>query len=211
MATASPCTSHLGRPTGGNGLEQVGRLVLSRPLDGGRHRAHGGGSPSTGPGPAGTGCTMTASTAEVAALNDPVAQQLLASRQVARLAYTWTDGTPRVVPIWFHWNGEEVVMGTPLRAPKLTALPAHPDVAITIDDEESWPYKALLLRGVARIEMLDDVSGEYAAAARRYFGDEQAEQWVAQLRGQPMANVVVRPTWACVLDFVTRFPSALSG
>jgi nitroimidazol reductase NimA-like FMN-containing flavoprotein (pyridoxamine 5'-phosphate oxidase superfamily) len=153
---------------------------------------------------------MNAPTADLAALEDPVAQQLLSSRQVARLAYTWTDGTPRVVPIWFHWNGEAVVMGTPPRAPKLRVLPDRPEVAITIDDEESWPYRALLLRGVARIEMLDDVSEEYAAAARRYFGDEQAEQWLAQLRGQRMANVVVRPTWACVLDFVTRFPSALS-
>jgi hypothetical protein len=26
-----------------------------------------------------------------------------------------------------------------------------------------------------------------------------------------MSNVVVRPTWACVLDFVTRLPSALTA
>ena len=154
---------------------------------------------------------MTASATDLSALDDPVAQQLLSSRQVARLAYTWTDGSPRVVPIWFHWDGENVVMGTPPRAPKLKVLPTRPEVAITIDDEESWPYRALLLRGRAQVEPLDDVSPEYAAAARRYFGDEQAEAWLAQLRGQPMSNVVVRPTWACVLDFVTRFPSALSS
>ncbi len=39
---------------------------------------------------------------DLALLEHPVAQQLLASRELARLAYTWTDGTPRVVPIWFH-------------------------------------------------------------------------------------------------------------
>jgi hypothetical protein len=154
---------------------------------------------------------MAASPTGLSVLDDPVAQELLSSRQVARLAYTWTDGTPRVVPIWFHWNGESVVMGTPPRAPKLKVLPEHPEVAITIDDEASWPYKALLLRGVAQVEALDDVSPEYAAAARRYFGDDQAELWLAQLRGQPMTNVVVRPTWACVLDFITRLPSALSA
>ena len=154
---------------------------------------------------------MTAPTGDLSALDDPVAQQLLSSRQVARLAYTWSDGTPRVVPIWFHWNGEAVVMGTPPGAPKLKVLPTRPEVAITIDDEASWPYQALLLRGTAEVEPLEDVSPEYAAAARRYFGDDGAEQWLAQLRGRPMTNVVVRPTWACVLDFVTRLPSALSA
>src|SRR5215217_7333367 len=45
-------------------------------------------------------------------LQDPVAQELLASRIPARLAYNWTDGTPRVVSIWFHWDGTDIVMGT---------------------------------------------------------------------------------------------------
>ena len=154
---------------------------------------------------------MTTAQGDVAVLQDPVATELLTSRQVARLAYTWTDGTPRVVPIWFHWNGEAVVMGSPLGAPKLAALAVHPEVALTIDDEESWPYKALLLRGPAQVERLDDTAPEYAAAARRYFGDEQAQQWLAQLAGRPMARITVRPTWACVIDFVTRLPSALSA
>jgi hypothetical protein len=31
-------------------------------------------------------------------LDDPIAQELLHSTIPARLAYTWPDGTPRVVP-----------------------------------------------------------------------------------------------------------------
>lgn len=46
-------------------------------------------------------------------LNESAAQQLLQSKLPARLAYNWRDGTPRVVPIGFHWNGEEIVLGTP--------------------------------------------------------------------------------------------------
>ena len=42
-------------------------------------------------------------------LKHPVAQELLASKIPARLAYVWTDGTPRVIPIWYHWNGREFV------------------------------------------------------------------------------------------------------
>ena len=43
---------------------------------------------------------------EVALLDDPVAQELLSSAIPARLAYVWTDGSPRVVPIYFRWTGE---------------------------------------------------------------------------------------------------------
>jgi nitroimidazol reductase NimA-like FMN-containing flavoprotein (pyridoxamine 5'-phosphate oxidase superfamily) len=154
---------------------------------------------------------MTDQLSDTALLTDPIARELLSSTRVARLAYTWSDGTPRVVPIWFHWDGERVTMGSPPRAPKLRVLAERPDVAITIDDENAWPYKALLIRGKANVEMLDDVSSEYEAAAKRYMGDEQGAAWVAGLRGQPMARVSVRPSWVRILDFVTRFPSALSA
>ena len=54
-------------------------------------------------------------------LQDPVAQELLASKIPARLAYSWTDGSPRVVSIWFHWDGTDMVMGMLPGAPKLKA------------------------------------------------------------------------------------------
>jgi len=55
-------------------------------------------------------------------LEQPASQQLLRSKIPARLAYVWSDGTPRVVPVWFHWSGQEFVVGTPTKAPKLKAL-----------------------------------------------------------------------------------------
>lgn len=154
---------------------------------------------------------MSIAQGDVRLLQDAVAEKLLSSRQPAHLAYIWTDGTPRVVPIWFSWTGEAIVFGTPPRAPKLKALQQRADVAVTIDDAGAWPYKALLVRGDATVELLDDVVPEYAHAAERYFGAEQGQAWLTQLRGQPMARVAVTPKWAAVLDFETRFPSALSA
>src|SRR5438093_1478381 len=106
---------------------------------------------------------------DVALLNDPVAQKLLQSTVPARLAYTWHDGTPRVVPIWFHWTGEEIVLGTSPLAPKMKVLPHNAKVALTIDSND-FPWKTLLIRGTARVETVDGVTPEYAAAAERYFG-----------------------------------------
>ena len=54
---------------------------------------------------------------------------------------------------------------------------------------------------------------EYAAAAERYFGPEQGRAWVAQLEGMGLAwtRIGITPTHATVLDFETRFPSALAS
>ena len=43
-------------------------------------------------------------------LNDPAARALLGSTEMAHLAYVWRDGTPRCTAIWFHWNGEQLVV-----------------------------------------------------------------------------------------------------
>ena len=51
-------------------------------------------------------------------LNRPLSQELLA-RDLTRLAYVATDGTPRTIPIGFTWNGSEIVMCTSKNAPKL--------------------------------------------------------------------------------------------
>ena len=142
-------------------------------------------------------------------LSDPVAKALLESVNPARLAYTWMDGSPRVVPIWFHWSGDQFVLGSPPKAPKLRALAADPRVALTIDDNQ-WPHKVLLVRGRAGVEMLEDVSPEYESAAARYFGPEQGAAWVSTLRGKPMARIAITPSWVGILDFQTRFPSALA-
>ncbi|MCU1474050.1 pyridoxamine 5'-phosphate oxidase family protein [Amnibacterium sp.] len=143
-------------------------------------------------------------------LEEPTAKQLLRSSNPARLGYTWRDGSPRVVAMWFEWSGGKVVMGTPTRAPKLKVLEERPQVALTIDDAGAFPYRELMIRGRAEVELLDDVSPEYARSAVRYFGQEQGDAWVADLRGKPMARISVTPEWVGLLDFETRFPSALT-
>jgi pyridoxamine 5'-phosphate oxidase-like protein len=148
----------------------------------------------------------------LALLKDPIAQELLRSTSLARLAYVWRDGTPRVVPIWFHWTGKEIVLGTPLTAPKVRALTPNANVALTIDGN-TWPYKVLQIRGTAHVETVTGVVPEYALAAERYFGAEQGRQWVKQVGGMfaQMARIVVKPEWVAILDFEKRFPGAIEA
>lgn len=149
---------------------------------------------------------------DLSLLQHPAAQELLHSKIPARFAYISTDGTPRVVPIWFHWNGREIVMASPPKAPKLKALAKNPKVSLTIDDN-TFPHKVLLIRGSARLEPVEGIVPEYEAAAARYFDADLAKGWLGQLRTlvSSMVRITVTPDWVGLLDFQTRFPSALAG
>jgi nitroimidazol reductase NimA-like FMN-containing flavoprotein (pyridoxamine 5'-phosphate oxidase superfamily) len=96
------------------------------------------------------------------------ARELLASTSMARLAYLGTDGTPRVIPIGYFWTGEQVVVSTAATAPKVAALSARPDVALTIDTGDSPEQaRALSIRGRASVQIVDGLTEEYLAAPAR--------------------------------------------
>jgi len=101
-------------------------------------------------------------------------------------------------------------MASPSKAPKLKALAKNPKVALTIDDN-TFPHKVLLVRGTARLEPMSGIVPEYAWAADRYFGDQQGKAWVAKLASmiRDQVRITVTPQWVGLLDFETRFPSAL--
>jgi nitroimidazol reductase NimA-like FMN-containing flavoprotein (pyridoxamine 5'-phosphate oxidase superfamily) len=70
--------------------------------------------------------TSTLPQGDLVLLDSPVAEDLLASTELARLAYVAGDGSPRVFPIMFYWTGSELVMGTFAGASKIAALRARP-------------------------------------------------------------------------------------
>jgi Pyridoxamine 5'-phosphate oxidase len=143
-------------------------------------------------------------------LVDPLARELLASRIPARLAYTWPDGSPRVVSLWFHWTGTEIVMCTFGPAPKLKALRSGARVALTIDTEAP-PNHVLSIRGTAQVSESTGVIDEYALSASHYLGPEIGNAYVQSLPADvPMARIAVRPEVVVLLDFEQRFPSALT-
>lgn len=149
---------------------------------------------------------------DLSLLQHTASQELLQSKIPARMAYVWMDGTPRVVPIWFHWNGQNIVMASPPKAPKLKALAKNPKVSLTIDDN-TFPHKVLLIRGTARLEPVQGIVPEYEAAAARYFDAATANAWLTQLRSlvSSMVRITITPEWVGLLDFQSRFPSALAS
>jgi hypothetical protein len=144
-------------------------------------------------------------------LNKPISRELLASSIPARLAYTGVDGDPRVVPIAFLWDGARLVLHTLPAAAKVRALRRHPRVAITVDTQDRWPPRVLLIRGSATVELVDGVPDEYVEASRKVTPAGMFGEWEAGVRQlyDRMARITVDPDWAKLQDFETTLPKAV--
>jgi hypothetical protein len=154
-------------------------------------------------------------------LVEPAAQRLLDSAIPARMAYLNRNGEPRIVPTWFHWTGTDIVTVTYVAGPsagiahparRLADLRANPQVTLSIDTDD-FPPAILQMRGQVDIVEVEGIAPEYAAAARRYLGEDGAADLLHTVDqpGTRQARIVLRPTWVSLLDFTTRLPSAQGG
>ena len=135
-------------------------------------------------------------------LEHPVAKELLASSIPARLAYVSKDGTPRVAPIWFHWNGQEIVMGTPPSAAKAKALAQNPKVllldepfaGLSIDERRDVQQLLLAIPRDVTIVMIEhnmDVALEFAERITLlHFGEVIVEGNRAEVVADPRTREV---------------------
>lgn len=145
-----------------------------------------------------------------AELAKPRSREML-DRDMARLAYVSGDGTPRVIPIGITWNGTEIVMCTTPNAPKVASLRTNPAVALTIDTEVH-PPTILLLRGEAVLDEVEGIPDEYLQMNGSYeMTAEQRVEWEREVRSlySSMVRIVVRPTWAKLIDFEDTMPTAV--
>ena len=146
-------------------------------------------------------------------LGHPGAQNLLASATLVRLAYNGSDGSPRAIPIAFHWNGNQIVVCTAVTAPKVKQLSSRPNVAMTIDQGDTpAEAKALQVRGLASVDIVDGVPDEFIAASTKALGADQVPEFERQVRSlyDRMARISIEPVWARFYDFgAGRIPSFL--
>ena len=140
-------------------------------------------------------------------LDKPLAGQLLRGSPLMRLAYVGLDGTPRVIPIAYLWKDRRIVVCTTPTSGKVKALRQSPAVAVTID-YDGQPTRALLLRGVASIEVIDGVPQEYLEASLKTQSARGADDFEGEVRAMydSMARITITPTWARLNDFETALP-----
>ncbi len=79
------------------------------------------------------------------------------------------DGSPRVVPVWYRWDGERILVWSGAERRWVRDLRAEPRVAISVH-EHTAPWSAVVLRGRASVEIgtLSELCDEIEAIVRRY-------------------------------------------
>lgn len=129
----------------------------------------------------------------------PNVELLLDSAIPARLAWVDGKGHPRVVPIWFHWTGEQLAVATFAGARKLDEITSGTVVAVTIDSQ-TFPYRGLKIRGPIELVANKGLADEYRHAAIRYLGPNVAERWCANLSHLDQVTLLITPTSASASD-----------
>jgi PPOX class probable F420-dependent enzyme len=97
--------------------------------------------------------------------------------RTGKVATTRADGRPHVAPIWFVLDGGDVVFMTGAETLKGKTLRRDPRAALVVDLEEP-PYAFVLVEGTVSLSAdLDEMLPLSIAIARRYMGEEHAEDF----------------------------------
>ena len=108
---------------------------------------------------------------------DEVRTFLSAGTRTGKLAVTRPDGRPHVTPIWFVFDGDDIVFNTGADTVKASALRAEPRVTMTVDDQEP-PYSFVMVEGTVTIsDDLDEMRPISTRIGGRYMGEHQAEEF----------------------------------
>jgi PPOX class probable F420-dependent enzyme len=110
-------------------------------------------------------------------IGDELNQFLRAGTRTGKLATTRADGSPHVAPIWFILDGDDLVFMTGANTVKGKAMLRDPRVALSVDDQQP-PYAFATIEGTVTITRdLQEMLPLSIAIARRYMGEEKAEQY----------------------------------
>jgi hypothetical protein len=94
------------------------------------------------------------------------------------------------------------------------ALSSRPNIAMTIAvGDTPTEAKALLVRGLASVDIVDGVPDEYLAASTKALGADQVTSSSARVRSMydQMARICIETVWARFFDFgAGRMPSFLT-
>lgn len=113
---------------------------------------------------------------------------------LCRIATIQPSGAPHVTPVWFAFEGGEVLITPRAESSWLANIRREPRVALTID-EEAGPYRKVTVEGAARIVFEpgnDDAWRDtYRGIARRYVEPAGAEAYIQATIDQPRALIAV--------------------
>ena len=88
----------------------------------------------------------------------------------AFLALVRKDVTPHVTPIWFDYDGKDIIINTARGRMKDRILHKHPRVALAIQDPAN-PYRYIQIRGKVVVETEEGGYDQICALNGKYHGN----------------------------------------
>jgi PPOX class probable F420-dependent enzyme len=130
--------------------------------------------------------------------------------RLCRLACLDQDGWPYIVPVWFHHADGGIYVIPRERSVWARYIERDGRVSLAID-EESAPYRKVLIRGQAEVIEQPNVGGKWGEIANemsyRYLG-EHGPDYLVPTMNEPRWLLFVRPirvtTWSGV-DWAKRY------
>ena len=115
------------------------------------------------------------------------------NREPGLLAVIGTNaahGYPLLVPVWYRWDGEAILVWSLESRAWIRNLASNPKAGVSVQ-EESAPQMAVIMRGTASVETSDDahIDDEIRRITRRYVSEEDIEGY---LRDWPELRTIVR-------------------
>ena len=98
------------------------------------------------------------------------AAERLRKEAVAWLTTVGGDGTPQPSPVWFHWDGETVLIYSQPNTPKLRNIERYPRVSLNFNSTESGG-NVVILTGQAVVDRNAPSAAEHPAYLAKY-GDD---------------------------------------
>ena len=143
-----------------------------------------------------------------ASMSEKEIQEFLSIPRLARMA-TIQNGKPHLVPVWYFYDGTNIIVTTLKGSKKTKNLQSNPNVSIIIDTVdgrvEDLSYltkvKAVIIEGIA--ELHDDIDGSFARKSyERYAGKNALNNPQVQFSvNLARYMVVIKPTKIMSWDF----------
>jgi nitroimidazol reductase NimA-like FMN-containing flavoprotein (pyridoxamine 5'-phosphate oxidase superfamily) len=143
-----------------------------------------------------------------ASMSEKEIQEFISIPRLARIA-TVENGKPHLVPVWYFYDGANIIVSTPKGTKKTKNLRSNPNVSIIIDIVDgrvgdlsnAANAKAVIIEGIA--ELQDDIDSLFARKTyERYAGKNALNNPQVQFSiNLPRHMVVIKPTKIVSWDF----------
>jgi nitroimidazol reductase NimA-like FMN-containing flavoprotein (pyridoxamine 5'-phosphate oxidase superfamily) len=143
-----------------------------------------------------------------ASMSEKEIQEFLSIPRLARMA-TIQNGKPHLVPVWYFYDGTNIIVTTLKGSKKTKNLQSNPNVSIIIDIVDgrvgdlsyATNVKAVIIEGIA--ELQDDIDNSFVRKNyERYVGKNALNNPMVQFSvNLPMYTVIIKPTKIKSWDF----------